>query len=466
MHFPMKLYELVDAGPPDIVSWSESGLSFLVSNTEIFCDEILPRHFRHNKLTSFQRQLNLYGFHRISKGIDAGRYRHPLFQRGRLDLLSSIKRETRGESRMQPRESLDPRGFSPAMDNAVSGATSSQPQLSSIPSTLRGDHSPTEANGGDRWNSIHATNRQQLNDRRSPQHSLEGKWNTGNGGGSSSSIDMMMVLQRQTNNGTLNGSSLVSRYGGTANHHGADNQNSCVEGVNEHPLSLSSLSNRSLSSQSDNTPPLDNETSQRTSTSQETVKSDTENAALAILGMSRVEPARLEPAEKSASSPHVYKAGSIRDALSLDPAKNGYRSLDSRNGYASIDLVRDCQSDSTSSGASAVAQLPVVDMNGDMESQLRKSIKRQCSLEREVEVLKNQLETINQTVDVLAQTVVRHLGVDAQELKSVETLGEYRRVKRRPNGISNMPEDCNPNRYDPEHTEQLAWSDYTDASST
>ncbi len=44
------------------------------------------------KITSFQRQLNLYGFRRILKGEDQGAYIHPLFQRGRPDLIHEIKR--------------------------------------------------------------------------------------------------------------------------------------------------------------------------------------------------------------------------------------------------------------------------------------------------------------------------------------------------------------------------------------
>lgn len=49
-------------------------------------------HFVDTKITSFQRQLNLYGFRRVSKGPDVGSYYHPQFQRDRPDLVSEIKR--------------------------------------------------------------------------------------------------------------------------------------------------------------------------------------------------------------------------------------------------------------------------------------------------------------------------------------------------------------------------------------
>lgn len=44
------------------------------------------------KLTSFQRQLNLYGFRRIARGPDQGCYFHPKFQKNRRDLLPDVKR--------------------------------------------------------------------------------------------------------------------------------------------------------------------------------------------------------------------------------------------------------------------------------------------------------------------------------------------------------------------------------------
>ena len=57
----------------------------------------MPLHFRQTKLTSFQRQLNLYGFRRITKGRDGGAYYHEFFLRGRPDLLRKmIRKKSKG----------------------------------------------------------------------------------------------------------------------------------------------------------------------------------------------------------------------------------------------------------------------------------------------------------------------------------------------------------------------------------
>jgi hypothetical protein len=56
---------VADEGTDQYICWSPSGTSFLVPNQDEFSKEVLPRFFKHNNFTSFIRQLNMYGFHKI-----------------------------------------------------------------------------------------------------------------------------------------------------------------------------------------------------------------------------------------------------------------------------------------------------------------------------------------------------------------------------------------------------------------
>lgn len=55
---------------------------------------IFHRYFKQTKLASFQRQVNLYGFSKVSAGLDKGAYYHPLFLRGRPELCELMVRTT------------------------------------------------------------------------------------------------------------------------------------------------------------------------------------------------------------------------------------------------------------------------------------------------------------------------------------------------------------------------------------
>lgn len=94
--FPTKLHlmlsKLEEEGLNDIVSWQPHGRCFLVHKPKEFVDEIMPTFFRQSKLTSFQRQLNLYGFSRITAGRDRGGYYHELFLRNKLFLCQNMTR--------------------------------------------------------------------------------------------------------------------------------------------------------------------------------------------------------------------------------------------------------------------------------------------------------------------------------------------------------------------------------------
>lgn len=92
--FPLKLHKMLEENLyEDIVSWQPHGRSFLVHKPQEFVDVVMPKYFQQSKLTSFQRQLNLYGFTRqLSNGPDKGGYYHELFLRGKGFLCNQIMR--------------------------------------------------------------------------------------------------------------------------------------------------------------------------------------------------------------------------------------------------------------------------------------------------------------------------------------------------------------------------------------
>ena len=88
---------------PEIVTWCSHGRAFIMHKPKIFAAEIMGVYFKQSKLTSFQRQLNLYGFRRITQGVDAGAYYHELFLRGRHQLCMRMQRQkVKGVGHKQP----------------------------------------------------------------------------------------------------------------------------------------------------------------------------------------------------------------------------------------------------------------------------------------------------------------------------------------------------------------------------
>jgi Heat shock transcription factor len=82
--FPLKLHELLERAEvenlTDIISWQPHGRAFVVHQPKKFVSGLMPRFFRQTKLTSFQRQLNLYGFNRLTKGEEcfSKQYHRPI----------------------------------------------------------------------------------------------------------------------------------------------------------------------------------------------------------------------------------------------------------------------------------------------------------------------------------------------------------------------------------------------------
>lgn len=104
--FLRKTYKMIDTCDSQIASWTADGEMFVVKNPKLFETTIIPQYFDHNKLSSFARQLNFYGFTKMqSKPVHKSEYNtktakyltfyHEKFKKGRCDLLKEIRRSTR-----------------------------------------------------------------------------------------------------------------------------------------------------------------------------------------------------------------------------------------------------------------------------------------------------------------------------------------------------------------------------------
>lgn len=95
--FPVKLHDMLDRieadGLAHVVSWQPHGRCFVVHKPKEFVNHVMPHYFKQTKMASFQRQLNLYGFNRITSGLDKGGYYHEMFLRGKVSLSYDIQRQ-------------------------------------------------------------------------------------------------------------------------------------------------------------------------------------------------------------------------------------------------------------------------------------------------------------------------------------------------------------------------------------
>ncbi|KAL7518855.1 hypothetical protein ACHAWX_003657 [Stephanocyclus meneghinianus] len=99
----------------------------------------MPEYFRQSKLTSFQRQLNLYGFRRITQGPDGGAYYHELFLRGRPNLCARmVRQKVKGTGHKQPTDIASEPNFyaMPSVEPLPEAATSFSSPIEQQPQPL------------------------------------------------------------------------------------------------------------------------------------------------------------------------------------------------------------------------------------------------------------------------------------------------------------------------------------------
>ncbi|KAG0315585.1 stress-responsive transcription factor hsf1 [Podila horticola] len=92
-----------DKASNNLIKWSDDGQSFIVINHVEFAKEVLPKFFKHNNFSSFVRQLNMYGFHKVphlQQGVlmpdadsEQWEFSNPHFQKNQPDLLYLVSRK-------------------------------------------------------------------------------------------------------------------------------------------------------------------------------------------------------------------------------------------------------------------------------------------------------------------------------------------------------------------------------------
>jgi len=106
--FPLKLHMILDkiedtdSSMKNAISWLPHGRAFHIRNSDIFKREVLPKYFKNCKMSSFYRQINLYGFVRLTTGCETGAYYHEYFLRGRAFLTKNIIRTKVKGTKIRP----------------------------------------------------------------------------------------------------------------------------------------------------------------------------------------------------------------------------------------------------------------------------------------------------------------------------------------------------------------------------
>ncbi|XP_073018778.1 heat shock factor protein HSF24-like [Primulina eburnea] len=135
--FLTKTYELVDDPETnDVISWNESGTTFVVWKTAEFAKDLLPNYFKHNNFSSFVRQLNTYGFRKTVP--DKWEFANENFKRGERVLLTGIQRRklTSSQNSAGGKATAADNQTSPAISGEDLGSTSTSSPNSKNPSSL------------------------------------------------------------------------------------------------------------------------------------------------------------------------------------------------------------------------------------------------------------------------------------------------------------------------------------------
>lgn len=107
--FPVKLHQILsNLEFNDVICWLPHGRSWRILQQKVFEELVIPLYFRHGRYSSFARQVNGWGFRRVTHGSDYNSYYHEMFLRGMPHLCESMRRLTTKDSTVRKNSEDDP----------------------------------------------------------------------------------------------------------------------------------------------------------------------------------------------------------------------------------------------------------------------------------------------------------------------------------------------------------------------
>jgi len=92
-HFVRLLWKILEGEHEELIRWTNDGERFRILDQERLAVEVLPRFFTHRNFSSFQRQLNYFGFRRCHRTRPMV-YAHVHFRRDHPELMCLVTRST------------------------------------------------------------------------------------------------------------------------------------------------------------------------------------------------------------------------------------------------------------------------------------------------------------------------------------------------------------------------------------
>ncbi|EEY65782.1 HSF-type DNA-binding protein, putative [Phytophthora infestans T30-4] len=94
--FLLHLHQMLRREDPRVIRWSEDGMAFQILDKEAMTTHILPKYFKNKNFSSFQRQLNYFGFRKWSKArAQFPTYSREHFTRDNFSEMSLVKRQSK-----------------------------------------------------------------------------------------------------------------------------------------------------------------------------------------------------------------------------------------------------------------------------------------------------------------------------------------------------------------------------------